>query len=38
MTLLFQAMSLNPVQVLKYGAEEEKSEIARLVSLSMLHA
>ena len=25
-------VSLNPVQILKYGAEEEKSETARMVS------
>ena len=28
-------MSLNPVQVLSHGAEEEKAEIARLVSLKL---
>ncbi len=29
---LFQSLSLNPVQVLKRGAEEEKAETARMVS------
>jgi hypothetical protein len=31
-TVSFKALSLNPVQVMSAGAEEEKAETARMVS------
>jgi len=36
--VLLQALMLNPVQVLKRGAEEERSETARLVRSTCMSA
>ena len=36
--VLLQALMLNPVQVLKRGAEEERSETARLVRYTCMSA